>query len=572
MVNTIVMKTNTLPQISYDELLAENALLRAEVASLKEALSQALSSLEWFKRQIFGKQSEKFYGDNVTTLPLFANLGVTPPATDEDTKEKPDETKSSDKDAIAPKRKPRGKTQDLGSNTKSGLRLDEGVEIVTEDVLPDEVKGLSTTDYEIIDCEISDRLVSRKSKRVVLRRVFHKIRIKSFVQTSQSPESAQCSDEIKLSSVIIKAPVPKQVLNRSYMAVSFLVDMILDKVLYSLPLYRQHQSLTREGFHVSRGALTKNFIQACCILARLIEPQKHSILAGRTVAIDETPMRVEVDKVKRKMKKGYVWPMYGDLNEIVYTYNESRSASVITQLFGSNFKGTILSDGYKAYDSYMRAITDSGLGANVVHATCWVHARRQFVKLEHAFPEVHKAAMQHIGALYEIEGALLGKSLTEKADARLSASKPIVDRYFVWLKELSGSVDIAMSRDLRNALAYSIQREASMREFLKNPELSMDTNYLEREIRPIAIGRKNWMFCWTEVGAECLCNAHSLVRTCLLQGVDPRTYLIDVLQRLTLLRSDDDDVSDLIPRLWKEEYGKNPIPCPCEAVIRQRPT
>lgn len=569
MVKTIVMKTNALPQISYDELLAENAFLKAEVARLQDALSQASSTLAWITRQVFGKHSEKFYDNGGTTLPLFANLDCAPLETNKKTKDSPDEIKASTEDTIAAKPKTRGKTQSLGNNTSSGLRIDDGVEIITEDIFPDEVKGLSTADYEIIDCEISDRLVSRKSKRVVCRRVFHKVKIK---RSSQCSESAQCGNATQLPSMILKAPVPKQVLNRSYMAVSFLVDMILDKVLYSLPLYRQHQSLTREGLHVSRSALTKNFIEVCCILERLIEPQKCSILAGQTIAIDETPMRVEPDLVKHKMKKGYVWPMYGDLDEIVYVYNESRSASVVAELLGNNFKGTILTDGYKAYNSYMHAISDSNLGSNVVHATCWVHARRKFVKLEHAFPEVHKTAMMYIGALYEIEDKLSGKSLTERADTRLSSSKQLVDKYFAWINELSGSADIAMSCDLRNALAYSTKRESSMREFLKNPELSMDTNYLEREIRPIAIGRKNWMFCWTEIGAECLCNAQSLVRTCLLQGVDPRTYLIDILQRLTLLRPDDDDVSDLIPRLWKEEYGNNPIPCPCEAVIRQRPT
>lgn len=572
-----LMKSTALQIPSYDELLTENALLRASnqelqarVSQLEESLSQVLSQLDWFKRQVFGKTSEKFYPSDVSTLPLFAP-GTIEPAQGEESKEN---------ELPETKRRPRGKTKPLGNNGDSGLRFDDNVEIITEDVFPDEAQSLSKNDYEIVDREISDRVVSRKSRRVILRRVFHKIKIKPGVENPVATididsdsallfsESAASERPIPIG--ILKSPVPKQVIDRSYMAVSFLVDMVLDKILYSLPLFRQHQSLTREGFHFSRSVLTKNFIKTCEFMGRIVEPLKYSVIAGSRIAIDETPMKVGVDEAKHKMNKGYVWPIYGELNEIVYHYNESRGASVIGNLLGPNFKGTVLSDGYPAYNSYMEGLKKSNLGADVVHATCWIHARRKFVKLQKAFPDVYSKALGYIGALYDIETSLAGKSLAEIAQVRLTSSLQVVDDYFIWLKGFSGNPEIARSTEFRNALSYSIEREHSMREFLKNPSLELDTNHLEREIRPIAIGRKNWLFCWTEVGAESLCAAQSLVRTCLLQGVDPRTYLIDVLQRLTLHRADDEDVSDLIPRLWKDLYGMNPIPCPCEEVVRQK--
>ena len=291
---------------------------------------------------------------------------------------------------------------------------------------------------------------------------------------------------------MLKAPVSGDVFERSYLTPSFVVDLILDKVLYSIPIYRQHQRLKLEGFHVSRRFLTNSFNKVCRIWKPIVQVQMLSILMSRVLAIDETPMKVGVDKTKHKMKKGYVWPVYGEAREIVYHYNASRGAKVLKELLG-DFERTILSDGYK-----------------------------------------------------------------------------VVDEYFSWLMSFQGRSVLATNKDLRDAVRYSLEREDSMRVFLKDPEVQLDTNHLEREIRQIAIGRKNFMFCWTEVEAENLCIAQSLVRTCLLHGINPREYLIDVLQRLVLEEREDGDVLDLIPRVWKEEHGNDLLSCASQRLLLER--
>ena len=112
-----------------------------------------------------------------------------------------------------------------------------------------------------------------------------------------------------------------------------------------------------------------------------------------------------------------------------------------------------------------------------------------------------------------------------------------------------------------------------MRVFLRDPDLALDTNYLEREIRPIAIGRKNFMFCWSEVGAESLCTVQSLIRTCLLQGINPKVYLTDVIQRIAERNPDTDDISDLLPHIWRDEHLKSARNCPAvEAQMRRQET
>ena len=525
-------------QQSYQSLVIENQKLHSKLSEQEEQISALQSKLDWFIKQTFDKKSEKFYPDNfVECLPLFSQEELGEPT-------EPKEEKSNVK---AHSRNTRGKTNQLGDNTDSGLRFDDGVEIIVEDIYPEEIEGLSADEYEIIGQEFSDRLASRESKTVVHRRVFHKAKLKSPSQ-------------------IVKAAVPAQVLDGIYFSVSFLVEMIVDKCLYSLPLYRQHQRLSYEGFHLSRGTLITNFNRCCSQLFPIVEALGFSVLLSRILAIDETPMKVGVDSAKHKMKRGYVWPIYGDKDEIVYNYRRSRGAVVLGELL-ANFIGTVLSDGYSAYKSYVEGQKKAGFSDSVLQASCWVHARRAFVRLEDKRPEEYTKAIEFIGKLYKIEKEVDSNKYSDVLIARQKHSLPVVDDYFTWLRSFNGKPVIATNSLLRNAINYSLEREDSLRLFLKKPELQLDTNHLEREIRPIAIGRKNWMFCWTELGAENLCAAQSLIRTCLLHGINPKVYLIDVLQRICLERKKGDDVSDLIPRIWKEQYANNPLKCPSAKII-----
>ena len=281
------------------------------------------------------------------------------------------------------------------------------------------------------------------------------------------------------------------------------------------------------------------------------------------MAIDESPIKVGVERAKHKMRQGYVWPIFGEHQEVVFKYYASRGAMVLSELL-SDFKGVLLSDGFSAYKSYMKSVEAN----QVQHATCWTHARRKFVELENICPEQSSKALEIIAELYKIESGLGSKSnkSSELLFGRMTRSSQVVDRYFDWLKSFNGKSILATNSKLRLAIGYSLEREESMRVFLKNPDVSLDTNHVEREIRPIAIGRKNWLFCWSELGADSLCNAQSLIRTCLLQGVNPRDYLVDVLQRLTLDKPD--DLTTLLPRFWKENFAEKPKPCPSTSITQ----
>jgi len=252
------------------------------------------------------------------------------------------------------------------------------------------------------------------------------------------------------------------------------------------------------------------------------------------------------------MNIGYFWLIYGDRDEVVFPFSDSRSGKMIRKTLGE-FHGVLVSDGYSAYEKYAAQID------GLVHAQCWSHTRRHFLKAEDIEPKLTARALDLIRELYEEEGKIRERRTLDdekRVEMRAKQCKPLVDTFFDWLKTELETRVLLPSNPFTKAADYALAREDSLRVFLEYPGVPIDTNHLEREIRPIALGRKNWLFCWTEVGAECVGTFQSLITTCRLQGVDPYTYLVDVLQRVEDHPAR--DVAALTPRLWKERFASDP--------------
>ena len=225
----------------------------------------------------------------------------------------------------------------------------------------------------------------------------------------------------------------------------------------------------------------------------------------------------------------------------------------IEQVLAEHFKGTLVSDGYVAYARYTESRTD------VVHAQCWVHCRRQFIEAESAEPGLSAIALQYIRELYTIEARIIEDKLDEdhKCHWRLSYSKPVVDAFFGWCEQQLTDQSLLPDNPLIKAVGYALNRPDALRVFLEDPAVPLDTNHLERGLRPIPMGKRAWLFAWTELGAEHVGIIQSLICTCRLQGVDPYTYLVDVLQRSSVHPAS--DVESLTPRVWKEKFAHAPM-------------
>ena len=167
--------------------------------------------------------------------------------------------------------------------------------------------------------------------------------------------------------------------------------------------------------------------------------------------------------------------------------------------------------------------------------------------------------MAIIGALYRHEQIIRDKKLRgeNKRAYRMHHSEPIVKAFWCWCDGQCQRGDLLPKSPLAKALKYAMDRQASLEEFLSDADVPIDTNHLERGLRVIATGKKNWLFCWTEIGAERLAVIQSLLTTCKLQGVNPYTYLVDVLQRIN--EHPASQVIELTPRVWKEQFAGHPL-------------
>ncbi|MEJ2755262.1 MAG: IS66 family transposase [Gammaproteobacteria bacterium] len=492
---------------------ASNALslLVEENASLKDELQKLTQQLDWFKRQLFGQKSEK---KDFTDNPYQATIADL-------LKELPSLPEKKEKNVLD------------GSPEGSQLRFDESVPVEEIHINAPELKGKNKDDYSVIGKKIHYRLAQTPASFVVLKYITQTVKKKS-------------------TKAIVSSSATNAVFEKSLADVSFLAGMLVDKFIYHQPLYRQHQRLENNGVLLARSTLTNLVKRSIELLTPIYHCQLGHILQSQILAIDETPIKAGKAK-KGKLKQSYFWPIMGEHNEICFTYSSSRAMQHLKNQLREDFNGTILSDGYKAYDLYAASVD------GVTTAKCWIHCRRYFEQCENYEPEHAQTALAYIGRLYEIEAIIKAKNFEgeQKLLYRLEKGKSVVDAFFKWVYEKRLDPELLPSNPLSKALRYAQNQEQGLREFLSDPNLPMDTNHVERALRCIAMGRRNWLFCWSELGAEHVGIIQSLLSTCRLHDVNPYDYLVDVLQRVNIHPAN--KVVQLTPRLWKDNFGDNPL-------------
>lgn len=496
-------------------------VLQHQNGELQEQTDELKHQLDWFKRQLFGEKSEK-------RLPVASSeqlhLG--------DMLE--DETRPVEKETVKQyQRRRRPKEHFEGTPEDSGLRFDEHtIPMEVIEVPNPELEDLEEDEYEIVSEKATYRLAQRPGSYVVLKYVRKTVKLKKAEK-------------------LITPPAPAAVLEKSFADVSFLVGLLIDKFRWHLPLYRQHERLLDSGVKLSRATLTNLVHRSVALLEPVYFAQLSSILQSKVLLMDETPIKAG-RKSKGKMKKGYFWPILGERAEIAFPFSASRAEKVVREALG-DYCGILLTDGYKVYDKYCKSLS------TVTHAQCWVHARRMFVKAKGAEEKLAEDALERIAELYKIEDQIKEQELEgdKKLAYRLEHSAPVVINFFKCLNATFAKQVLLPSNPFTKAANYALEREEPLSVFLKDPDVAPDTNEIERALRPIPLGRKNWLFCWTEVGARYAGIIQSLIQTCRMQGLDPYTYLVDVLQRIDSHPAR--EVHLLTPRLWKENFADQPL-------------
>jgi transposase len=504
--------------------------LQGQLVGLGGEIEQLKGQLAWFQKQLFGAKSEKRIlealspDDQLWLGQQMRDLPEEPPSEDQTAADVEEATRPPGPPSR--KRPPRSKGSRSPESESSRLRFDDSVPVEVVIVEDPKLAALPKDQVEIIGEDVTYRLAQRSSYFV-----------KKFVKVAWKVKG---EDEIY-------KPKVASVVERSIADASFLAGLAVEKHCHHLPLYRQHQRLAEGGIHVERSTLTRLLQRVAEMCDLVYTAQLSSILQSSVITMDESP--TPAGRAGGKMKKGYYWVLYGDQNEVAFVYSPTRARSVIDKLL-EGFQGTLHSDGYRAYESFCNSVS------GVCWAGCWAHTRRKFIEAEHKAPEKVKRILGELQLLYEIEAR--GREKPELlAELRDKESRPIVNRLFDYIKNELAESMLLPSNKFVKALAYARKHEAPLRVFLDNDQVAVDTNHVERTIRYAVMGRKNWMFHSTEDGARYSGILYSLLQTCYLQGVDPTTYLIDILQRMDTHPGS--DIFELTPLNWTATVNGSPM-------------
>ncbi len=503
---------DTVPKAQYDAVLGEVAQLRHQ--------------LEWFRRQLFGSKSEK------RLIPENPEQGILG--------QEFIGSEDSDSNVLTKT------TTVAGHERKSGVKpaptTDESIPFFDESKVPVEVievpcreaAGLAPDQYEVIGQKVSHRLAQRPGSYVVLKYVRPMIK-------RLDTQAISCA----------KAPVG--VLEGSRADVSFLAGLLIDKCTYHLPFYRQHQRLAAAGIKVSRAWLTQIAQSTIALLEPIYEAQLASIRTSRVKLVDETPIKAGLAR-PGKMKTGQMWPIMGEQDEICFAFYPGRGGQYLDMALGDKppHKAVLHTDGYAVYANYAARL-------GLTHAQCWAHCRREFVRAQSIEPERAEKALEMIAALYAVERTIAEQHLQgeQKHALRQSEAKPIVEQLFAWINKQFDKQGFLPSSPFTKAMAYARERKEGLMVYLDDPDVAIDTNAIERALRVIPMGRKNWLFCWTELGAQQIGVMQSLLVTCKLHDIEPYDYLVDVLQRIS--EHPYSNIEDLTPRRWKPLFANNPM-------------
>ena len=334
---------------------------------------------------------------------------------------------------------------------------------------------------------------------------------------------------------VVQAPAQERLIKGGLPTEATVAHILVAKYAWHLPLYRQAQMLLAQGIDIKRAILAFWVGYAAAELKPLYLRLRELMLGSAKIAIDETVVPV-LDPGRGRTKKGYFWaiarddrPWAGpDPPAVAYSYAPGRGAVHALKLL-DRYRGVVQCDGYAAY----KTIADA-CGEAITLAFCWAHLRRKFYDIaKDGNAPIASEALERIAKLYLIEKTIRGQSADGRRTVRQQRSKPLVLELRTWFEQqlarVSGKSLIA------EVIRYALNHWDGLIRFLDDGRIELDTNAVERSIRPIVLNRKNALFAGHDQGAENWACIASLIETCKLNGVDPETYFTDVLSKLVNL-------------------------------------
>ncbi len=336
---------------------------------------------------------------------------------------------------------------------------------------------------------------------------------------------------------VVQAPAPPRLIEGGLPTEALVAHVLVSRYADHLPLYRQAQIMGRQGVELERSTLASWVGYAAAEVAPVVSRLREIVLGSARVFADETTLPV-LDPGRGRTKTGYLWavarddrPWGGhDPPAVVYRYAPGRGQQHADTLLGG-YRGILQCDGYATYKKLADPARDGQGGGAVTLVFCWAHVRRGFYDLaKTGTAPIATEALARIAALYRIEAEIRGQPAERRRQARHARSRPLVTELRTWfeqqLAKLPGRGPTA------GAIRYALNHWKGLVVFLDDGRIELDTNVVERAIRPVALSRKNALFAGSDEGGANWAHVASLVETCKLNGVEPQAYFTELLTRL----------------------------------------
>jgi transposase len=372
------------------------------------------------------------------------------------------------------------------------------------------------------------------------------------VETARLKKSCRCCE------TIVQTPAPTRPTRRGMAGPNLLAHILVSKFDDHLPLYRQGEILARHGADIPRSTLIDWCGQAVATLRPLSALIKRHVMNADHLHGDDTPIRV-LDPSQRKggkergVREGRIWVYVRDDRPwagrgppgAAYWFSPNRKGEH-PQRHLVGFEGILQADGYSGFKELYKP--DATGMARVREAACWAHLRRDFHDVwKGTSSPIAREALDRIGALYDIERTITGTSAEQRLAVRQKESRPRVEAFKAWceaqLRRIPGKGELA------KAMRYALNRWPAFTLFLEDGRVAIDNNVAERAIRPVVIGRKNFLFAGSDAGGEIVADAMTLIETAKLCGLNPHDYLANVLGRINDHKIN--RLDELLPWNWK---------------------
>jgi len=341
---------------------------------------------------------------------------------------------------------------------------------------------------------------------------------------------------------LTQAPVPPQVIDKSFATAGLLAQVMVAKYADHMPLYRQEGIFARAGFAIPRSTLGE-WVGTCGVqLQPLVDALKQAILGRDVLHADETPVAM-LKPGNGKTHRAYLWTYapgaFDDLRAVVYEFAESRSGKNAQEFLGE-WVGRLVCDDYAGY----KALWSKG----IVECGCLAHARRKFYQLQESSKSpVAEKALEFFAQLYAVEAKVGDLDAGTRREVRQAEARPIADALHAWM--VAQRLKVPDGGATAKALDYSLKRWAALTRYLDDSELPPDNNYIENRIRPVAVGRSNWLFVGSLRAGQRAAAIMSLIQSAKLNGHDPYAYLKDIFTRLPTHPAS--RVTELLPHNWQ---------------------